>query len=44
VSCLEDRRRLVDIAQAPNMSVSGVVAHASALRDGELMRVPRYEL
>ena len=41
---LEDRRPLVDIAQALNMTVSGVVAHASALRDGELMKIPRYEL
>jgi predicted dehydrogenase len=40
---LEDRQPLVDLAMALNMSVSGVVAHQSALRDGELMKIPQYQ-
>ena len=32
---LEDRKPLVDIAQALNMTVAGIVAHQSALKDGE---------
>ena len=41
---LLDRAPLVDIAQALNMTVAGIVAHQSALRDGELMKVPQYAL
>jgi predicted dehydrogenase len=41
---LEDRKPLVDIAQALNMTVSGVVAHQSALKDGELMKIPQYQI
>jgi len=39
---LEDRKPLVDIAWALNMTVAGVVAHQSALKDGELMKIPQY--
>jgi len=39
---LQDRTPLVDIASALNMTVSGIVAHESALRDGELMKIPQY--
>ncbi len=41
---LEDRKPLVDIVQALNMTVSGIVAHQSALKDGELMKIPQYKL
>ena len=41
---LEDRKPLVDIAQALNMTVAGVVAHQSALKDGELMEIPQYQV
>lgn len=41
---LEDRTPLVDVAQALNMTVAGVVAHASALKDGETMKIPQYVL
>ena len=44
MSILEDRRPLVDIAWALNMTVSGMVAHQSALKDGELMKIPQYKL
>jgi predicted dehydrogenase len=40
---LQDRRPLVDITQALNMTVAGIVAHQSALKDGELMKIRRYE-
>jgi predicted dehydrogenase len=39
-----DRTPLVNIATALNMTVAGIVAHQSALRDGELMKIPRYVL
>lgn len=43
-SILLDRSPLVDIAQALNMTVAGIVAHQSALRNGELMKIPQYVL
>ncbi|MFP6646764.1 MAG: gfo/Idh/MocA family oxidoreductase, partial [Candidatus Latescibacterota bacterium] len=41
---LQERTPLVDIAQSLNMTVSGIVAHESALRDGELLKIPQYSL
>ena len=41
---LRDRKPVVDVAQALNMTVPGIVAHQSALKDGEWMNVPQYEL
>ena len=41
---LEDRQPLVEIAQALNMTVAGIVAHQSALKNGERLRVPQYQL
>lgn len=41
---LEDRKPLVDIAKALNMTVAGIVAHQSALKNGELMKIPQYVL
>lgn len=41
---LEDRQPLVDIAQALNMTVAGIVSHQSALKDGELTKIPQYRL
>ncbi len=41
-SILADRPPLVDIAAALNMTVAGVVAHQSALKDGELMKIPQF--
>lgn len=43
-SVLEDRKPLVDIAQALNMTVAGVVAHQSALKDGELLKIRQYKI
>jgi predicted dehydrogenase len=39
---LEDRKPLVDIIAALNMTVAGVVAHQSALKDGELLKIPQF--
>ncbi|HAM11303.1 MAG: oxidoreductase [Bacteroidetes bacterium GWE2_41_25] len=43
-SILQDRKPLIDIAVALNMTVSGIVAHQSALRGGEWMKIPQYKL
>ena len=39
---LQDRKPLVDIAVALNMTVAGIIAHQSALKEGELMKIPQY--
>lgn len=39
---LENRTPLVNIAWALNMTVSGIVAHQSAQKDGELLKIPAY--
>jgi predicted dehydrogenase len=41
---LLDRKPLVAIDLALNMSVSGIVAHQSALKNGELLKIPQYKL
>ena len=42
MAILENRKPLVNIAWALNMTVSGIVAHQSALKDGELLKIPQY--
>lgn len=44
VSILLDCQPAVDIVMALNLTVSGVVAHQSALKGGELMKIPQYTL
>jgi len=39
---LEDRQPLVDITMALNLTVPGVVAHQSALKNGELLKIPQF--
>jgi predicted dehydrogenase len=39
---LQDRKPLIDIAWSLNMTVAGIVSHQSALKDGELMKIPQY--
>lgn len=39
---IQDRKPLVDIAMALNLTVSGIVAHESALKNGEIMRIPQF--
>lgn len=41
---LQNRKPLVDIAQALNMTVSGIIAHQSALQGGKLMKIPQFKL
>jgi hypothetical protein len=42
LSILGDRKPLVDIYQALNMTVCGIIASKSALKEGERMLVPQY--
>ena len=42
LSIIEDRKPLVDIAMSLNMTVCGIIAHQSALKGGEWMKVPQY--
>jgi hypothetical protein len=41
---LADRKPLVDVAQALSMTVGGIVAHRSALKGGELLKIPQFRL
>jgi predicted dehydrogenase len=41
---LQDRKPVVDITAALNLTVAGIVAHQSALKDGELMKIPQYTI
>jgi predicted dehydrogenase len=43
-SVLAGRKPLVDIALALNLTVSGIVAHQSALKDGELLKIPEFRV
>ena len=44
LSILQDRTPLVDVAQALNMTVAGIVAHQSAMKGGELLKIPQFKL
>ena len=39
---LEDRKPLVDIVLALNMTVAGIVSHQSALKGGASMKIPQF--
>lgn len=41
-SILEDREPMVNIYEALAMTVPGIVAHRSALKDGETLKIPQY--
>jgi predicted dehydrogenase len=41
---LQDRKPLVDVVMALNLTASGIVAHQSALKNGELLKIPQYKL
>jgi hypothetical protein len=41
---LQDRNPLVNIALALNLTVPGIVAHQSALKDGELLKIPQFRI
>jgi predicted dehydrogenase len=40
---LQDRKPLVHIGLALNLTVSGIVAHQSAMKNGELLKIPQYQ-
>src|SRR5262249_8681297 len=44
MAILQNRQPLVDVAQALNMTVGGIVSHQSALKDGELLKIPQFKL
>jgi hypothetical protein len=39
---LEDRKPMIDIAMALNITVPGIVSHQSALKDGETLKIPQF--
>jgi hypothetical protein len=41
---LEDRKPLVDIAQSLNMTVAGIIAHQSAVKGGEKLKIPQFRM
>ena len=41
---VRNRKPWVDVALALNMTVAGIVAHQSALKGGELLKIPQYSL
>lgn len=41
---LQNRQPLVDIVMALNLTDSGIVAHQSALKGGEWLKIPQYKL
>ncbi len=43
-SILLDKKPIVDIGDALNMTLAGVIAHKSALAGGEWMKIPQYDL
>ena len=42
MSILENRKPLIDVTMALNMSVAGIIAHKSAINDGETMKIPQF--
>jgi len=40
---LQDRQPLVPIGMALNLTVAGIIAHQSALKDGELLKIPQFQ-
>jgi hypothetical protein len=41
---LENRTPIVNVAEALNMTVAGVVASESAKKDGELLKIPQFAM
>jgi predicted dehydrogenase len=44
MAILENRKPLVDVAQALNMTAAGIIAHESAMKGGELLKIPQFKL
>jgi len=43
-SILLDHKPIVDVSEALNMTLAGVIAHQSALKGGEWMKIPKYQI
>ena len=43
LAILEDRKPLVDVVMALNLTVPGIVAHQSAVKGGELLKIPQFD-
>ena len=43
-SILLDQKPIVDVSEALNMTLAGVIAHQSALKGGEWMKIPQYKI
>jgi len=43
-SILLDKKPIVDVSEALNMTMAGIIAHQSALKDGEWLKIPQYQL
>ena len=41
---IQGRQPLVDVAMSLNMTVPGIIAHQSALKDGERLKIPQFRL
>jgi hypothetical protein len=37
-----DKQSLINMEMALNLTVGGIVAHQSALKNGELMKIPQF--
>jgi predicted dehydrogenase len=40
---IQDRKPLVDVEMSLNMTVPGIIAHQSALKNGEMLKIPQYK-
>ena len=43
MSLIEDREPLIDVYQGIAMTVPGIVAHKSALQNGERLKIPLFD-
>jgi predicted dehydrogenase len=43
-SILLDQKPIVDVSEALNMTLAGVIAHQSALKGGQWMKIPQYQM
>jgi len=43
MSIIQEREPLVDIYEAIAMTAPGIVAHQSALKDGEQLKIPQFD-
>lgn len=42
MALLQDRAPLIDMPMSLNLTVPGIIAHQSALKGGEWMKIPQY--